>query len=303
MSEFYNMAHRSVLLKEVIDGLEFKAGDIFLDCTLGLAGHSLEVCRRHGKGVRIIAIDQDAEEIDRAEKLLSEAGCKAQVVQDSFRNLDKALQGLDLDQADKMLFDIGVSSEQLDESGRGFSFKRDEPLLMTMKKDPGEDDLTARVVVNTFSEQGLADIIYAYGEERYAKRIARVIVEEREKNQIETTFDLVRIIESAVPSAYKRGKIHFATRSFQGIRIAVNDELGALREGLAKGFEYLSTGGRMAVISFHSLEDRIVKNFFRDLHKEGKVKLLNKKPIIAGDAEKKENPRSRSAKLRIIEKI
>lgn len=180
---------------------------------------------------------------------------------------------------------------------------KDEPLLMTMKENPGPEDVTAYDVVNTWDEKNLADIIYGYGEERFSRRIAKGIVEARKKAEIKTTFDLVKIIAEAVPAAYRRGRLHFATRTFQAIRIAVNDELGALQEGLEKGFEALKVGGRMAVISFHSLEDRIVKNFYKVRTKEKKAILINKKPVLANKEELKNNPRARSAKLRVLEKI
>ena len=208
---------------------------------------------------------------------------------------------------DGIIFDLGLSSDQLENSGRGFSFMKDEPLLMQMKnsgkENPSLEDTTAKEVVNTWEEKSLADIIYGYGEERYSRRIAKAIVEARKSGEIKTTFDLVKIIESAVPAVYKRGRLHYATRTFQALRIAVNDELGVLKEGLEKGFNALKKGGRMSVISFHSLEDRITKKFFKELEKEKKAKLINKKPILAGDEELKNNPRSRSAKLRILEKI
>ena len=174
---------------------------------------------------------------------------------------------------------------------------------MTMKENPRPEDLTAQDIVNTWGEQSLADIIYGYGEERYAKRIAKGIVDARQKVKIVTTFDLVKIIKDSVPGSYAKGRINPATKTFQALRIAVNDELGALEMGLQEGFKVLSVGGRMCVISFHSLEDRIVKRFFKELSSEGNAKLLNKKPIIAGEEELKINPRARSAKLRILEKI
>ena len=180
---------------------------------------------------------------------------------------------------------------------------KDEPLLITMKENPSPEDITALDVVNTWEEKNLADIIYGYGEERFARRIARGIVEARKVTEIKTTLDLVKVIERSVPDFYRRGRIHFATKTFQALRIAVNDELRALEEGLGKGFEALRTGGRMAVISFHSLEDRIVKNFYKEKAKEDKAKLINKKPVRPSIEEIKNNPRSRSAKLRILEKI
>lgn len=183
---------------------------------------------------------------------------------------------------------------------------RKEPLLMTMKDSgdnlPLPEDVTAIDVVNTWEEKNLADIIYGYGEERFSRRIAKGIVEARKKAKIENTSDLVKIIENSVPAAYRRGRLHPATKTFQALRIAVNDELGALKEGLEKGFEVLKTGGRISVISFHSLEDRIVKKFYKEKEREGKARLINKKPILASKEEIKNNPRSRSAKLRILEK-
>ncbi|PIZ85308.1 16S rRNA (cytosine(1402)-N(4))-methyltransferase [Candidatus Nomurabacteria bacterium CG_4_10_14_0_2_um_filter_33_9] len=216
---------------------------------------------------------------------------------------------------DAIIFDLGLSSDQLENSGRGFSFMKDEPLLMTMKENPSLDDLTAIDIVNSWGEESLVDIIYGYGEERFSRRIAKGIIEARKKNNIKTTFDLVKIIGDSVPSAYKRQRIHFATRTFQALRIAVNDELGALKVGLEKGFEILKKparphdslgaggGGRMSVISFHSLEDRIVKRFFRDKKEKSEAILINKKPIIPKEEEIKNNGRSRSAKLRVLEKI
>ncbi|MEK7104808.1 MAG: 16S rRNA (cytosine(1402)-N(4))-methyltransferase RsmH, partial [Patescibacteria group bacterium] len=209
-----------------------------------------------------------------------------------------------------IIFDLGLSSDQLENSGRGFSFMKDEPLLMTMKENPLPEDLTAIDIVNTWGEKSLADIIYGYGEEKFSRRIARGIVEARVKNKIETTWDLIKVIENNVPIAYRKGhakgrarRLHCATKTFQALRIAVNDELGALQTGLEKGFKVLNRGGRMAVISFHSLEDRIVKRFYKEKQKKGEVILINKKPIIPKKEEIKNNPRSRSAKLRILEKI
>ena len=191
----------------------------------------------------------------------------------------------------------------LENSGRGFSFMKDEPLLMTMKENPSPEDVTASDIVNTWSEKSLADIIYGYGEERFSRKIAKGIVDARQKAEIKTTFELVKIIENSVPNAYKRGRIHVATKTFQALRIAVNDELGVLKIGLDKGFKLLKVGGRMSVISFHSLEDRVTKKFYKELEKNGVARLINKKPILAGNEELKNNPRARSAKLRILEKI
>jgi 16S rRNA (cytosine1402-N4)-methyltransferase len=202
------------------------------------------------------------------------------------------------------LLDIGISSVQLDDSGRGFTFQKDEPLLMTMESEVIPDvTLAAKDLINTSSEEALADIIYAYGEEKFARKIAKAIVDRRRITPLLTTFELVSVVESAVPSWYKRGKTNPATKTFQALRIAVNDELGALSQGIKESFEILKPGGRLAVISFHSLEDRIVKNMFRDLVKEERGELVSKKPIGPSRKEEISNPRARSAKLRVIQKI
>ena len=317
--------HRTVLLHEVIDGLlaPKKAGNknlVVVDATFGGGGHSLEICKKY-PSVKIIALDQDKSALDRGKEKFSD--CKISFHNVNFRDLDKVLdeevdpvrsRPLDYESAtvtlgrpasngiDGIIFDLGLSSDQLEVSGRGFSFLKDEPLLMTMKRNPDPEDVTAYDVVNTWGEENLADIIYGYGEEKFAKRIARGIVEARKKSEIKTTFDLVKIISDAVPAIYRRGRLHFATRTFQAIRIAVNDELGALAMGLEKGFKFLKSGGRIAVISFHSLEDRVVKKFFKNKEEAGEGKRVNKKIIIPSESEIKDNPRARSAKLRIIEK-
>ncbi len=296
--------HETVLLKETIDGLNLKDKSkedlIVVDATFGAGGHTREVCNRY-KGVRVIAIDNDASTWERSKDTFGT--CNVSFNNTNFAEINAVLTKEDIEKVDGIIFDLGLSSDQLESSGRGFSFKKDEPLLMTMKENAGVEDLTAYDVVNEWGEESLADIIYGYGEERFSRRIAKAIVEARSKAPIKTTFDLVSVIEQAVPNAYKRGKIHFATRTFQAIRIAVNDELGKLSVGLANGFNALKAGGRMSVISFHSLEDRIVKKFFIQKQKEGEGILINKKVISASSVEVKENPRARSAKLRVIEKI
>jgi 16S rRNA (cytosine1402-N4)-methyltransferase len=284
--------HRTVLLNETIDGLNLKPDAIVLDCTFGGGGHSHEILRRFPKA-KIIALDQDRNVWKTNENRIS-------FFNENFSNLDKILNGK---KVDGIIFDLGLSSDQLENSGRGFSFMKDEPLTMTMKENPSSEDVTAEEVVNTWEENNLADIIFGYGEEKFARRIAKAIVIEREKAKIKTTQDLVKIIESAVPGVYKRGRIHFATRTFQALRIAVNDELGVLQKGLEKGLDGLKKNGKMAVISFHSLEDRITKRFYKKAENEGRAILINKKPIKANKEEVASNPRSRSAKLRILEKL
>lgn len=295
-------AHTSVLLNEVAEGLHLREGAVVVDGTFGGGGHSAEICRKN-PGVKIIAIDQDKGAWRKAEDKFADLHADITFVNGNFRNLAEILRKEKVSEVDGVILDLGLSSDQLENSGRGFSFMRDEPLLMTMKENPRPEDLTAIDIVNTWSEESLADIIYGYGGERYSRRIASAIVEARKEAEIKTTFDLVKIISGAVPASYRRGKIHPATKTFQALRIAVNDELGALSAGLQAGFEALRSGGRMLVISFHSLEDRIVKKFYKAEEKGKQAKLINKKPIIAGREETKSNPRARSAKLRILEKL
>src|SRR3989339_674094 len=296
--------HKTVLLNETIDGLLVhrslgEGGNenlVIVDATFGGGGHSREILKRFPKA-KVIALDQDG-------SVWNENDSRISFHNENFRNLDKVLG---TEKIDGIIFDLGLSSDQLENSGRGFSFMKDEPLLMQMKssakENPSPEDVTALDVVNTWSEKSLADIIYGYGEEKFSRRIAKGIVETRQKKKIETTTELVEIISQAVPAAYRRARLHFATRTFQAIRIAVNDELGSLEQGLSKGFDALKIGGRIATISFHSLEDRIVKRFYKKKVTEGKGKLVNKKIILADNSEIKNNPRARSAKLRIIEKI
>lgn len=300
--------HRTVLLNEAIEGLNLSDKSIVIDATFGGGGHSVEVCRRY-PSIKIIAIDQDTGALAKAKNRFTGMDCDISFVNENFRNIDEVLKKEGIEEVDGIIFDLGLSSNQLENSGRGFSFMKNELLLMTMKENPSPEDLTALDVVNTWSQTNLADVIYGYGEERFSRRIAKGIAEARKKKKIETSFDLVKIISDAVPAAYRRGKlprkIHCATRTFQAIRIAVNDELGALKEGLEKGFEVLRDGGRMAVITFHSLEDRIVKKFYSAKGgQEDKIaNIITKKPIRASTEEVKNNPRARSAKLRILEKI
>ncbi len=297
------MVHETVLLHETIDGLNLKKGDIVFDGTLGGGGHSAYIAETFGRDVKIIAVDRDSEALKRADERLKVLSADYVLALSDYRNLDQVLVEQKIDKVQGIILDLGLSSNQLDESGRGFSFRKDEQLFMTFA-NPSENPLvTAMTIVNQWSEETLADIIYGYADERYARRIAKKIIEARLDQKIETTTQLVDVISQAVPVSYRRGKIHFATKTFQAIRMAVNDEFGALREGLMKGFEYLENKGRMSVISFHSGEDRIIKNYFRDQMKNKRAVLINKKPIIPDEEEIKKNPRARSAKLRIIEKI
>lgn len=293
--------HKTVLLNESIEGLNLKPGSVYFDGTLGGAGHLLKVCSDFNGKVRVIATDRDEGAIRRAEEKLAKTNCKYNIVNSDYRNIDTVLKNLDIEKVDAILIDLGLSTDQLVNSGRGFSFKNNEPLLMTFSEK--EERVTAEIIVNNWSEENIANIIYAYSDEKFSRKIAKAIVEARENKPIKTTYDLVEIISSAVPNFYKRGKTHFATKTFQALRICVNDEITALKEGMQKGWEHLSVDGRMAIISFHSVEDREVKNFFRNKAKEKVGKLINKKPITPSRDEVYQNPASRSSKLRIIQKI
>ncbi|MEK7180297.1 MAG: 16S rRNA (cytosine(1402)-N(4))-methyltransferase RsmH [Patescibacteria group bacterium] len=296
------MSHVSVLLQEVISGLSLKEGNIFLDATLGNAGHSETIAPLLGLRGTLIGLDRDLDRIVEAKKVLEGVPCKVFVRQANFRNLDLILDELGLQKIDCALFDLGLNSEQLQVSGRGFSFQKDEPLLMTFEKEITEETLTAFKIVNGWTKEDIADLLFEYGEEGFSRRIAEKIVEQRKNKTIETTSELVEIIKRATPSWYSHRRIHPATKTFQALRIAVNDEIQSLKDGLSKCFDRLNEGGRMAVISFHSGEDRIVKNFFREKAKEGVGILINKKVIKPAREEEVGNPRSRSAKLRIIQK-
>jgi len=292
------MAHQSVLLQESLEGLDIQKGDIFLDGTFNDGGHSIEVCRRLKGSVKIIGIDLDSDALRRARERFINEGCRIALHQENFRNLDTVLKKEGIESVNALLLDLGFSSDQLEDSGRGFSFNRDEPLLMTLTTETS--GLTAREIVNEWNVEHIEAVIRYYGEERNARKIASAIKTARGKAPIETTGELAEIISSALGG--RRGKTHPATKTFQALRITVNDEIEALKEALEKGFDALAPGGRMAIISFHSLEDRQVKRFFKEKVREEKGVLLNKKPITPSDEERERNPRSRSAKLRIIRK-
>ena len=306
--------HKSVLLHECIENLNIRPDGIYVDGTLGLGGHSMEIAKRLTTG-RLIAIDQDETAIARSKERLAPWADRITFVHGNFRSLGKILDDLGIDRVNGMLFDLGVSSPQLDEAERGFSYMADAPLDMRMDQSA---PVTAWTVVNTWSESELARILRDYGEERYAGRIAAGIVRSREKKPVETTLELVDIIKSAMPGAALREKQHPAKRSFQAIRIAVNDELGAVERMMQAAVDRLNPGGRLAVITFHSLEDRIVKNAMNEAAqgctcpkefpvcvcgKTPRVRILSRKPILSTAQELAENPRARSAKLRAAEKI
>lgn len=289
--------HTPVLLKESIEGLALKEGDTVFEGTVGLGGHSRLLCEQIGNSGTFIGVDADSESLSMAEDRLKDVPAKKIFVCDNFRNIGSILEKTGIKKVDAILLDIGLSNRQLEVAPRGFSFMRDEPLLMTFQV--AGDGLTAREIVNEWAEESIADIIFGYGEERYSRRIANAIVSARKDGPIQTSLQLAEIIKKSIT---KYQKIHPATKTFQALRIAVNDELGALRQGIAKGFDVLSPGGRMAVISFHSLEDRIVKEFFKQKSKDEEATIITKKPLVPSSEELTRNPKARSAKLRIIEK-
>lgn len=308
------LVHKPVLLDECIEGLAIKPDGIYVDGTLGRAGHSREIAKALTTG-RLICIDRDQAALDAAPERLAGQMDKVTLVHGNFVDLGQILSERNLPAVDGMLFDLGVSSPQLDDAARGFSYMSDAPLDMRMDKG---DTLTARAVVNEWPQTELRRILYQYGEERYAPAIAAAIVRARGQAPIETTLELVSIIKSAMPGAALREKQHPAKRSFQAIRIAVNDELSAIDAVIQAAVPRLAQGGRLAIISFHSLEDRIVKNGFVAFSKGctcppdfpicvcGKkpiVKLVTRKPIVSNETELSENTRARSAKLRVIEKL
>ncbi len=295
--------HISVLLKETIDGLDLKEGQIVVDGTINTGGHSLQICKHIGKTGHLVGIDEDSEALELAKNHLKDVLPKVTLINGNFRNMDTLLSNLDIQKVDRVLLDIGLSNRQLADSKRGFSFMQDEPLLMTFNPNPKDEELTAEEIVNSWDEENIADIIYGYGGERFSRRIAKNIVLARSEKRITTTSELATIIEKSIPRIAKKGKTNPATKTFQALRIAVNDELRALKDGISKGIDLLEKDGRLAIISFHSGEDRIVKQMFRDYQSEGVVEILTKRPITPSSEELKANPKARSAKLRIIKKI
>ncbi len=306
--------HRPVLLKQCIEALNIKPDGIYVDGTLGRAGHSREIAKRLTSG-RLICIDRDQAALDAAPGRLDGLMDRVTLVHGNFGDLAEILDSLSIEKVDGMLFDLGVSSPQLDDASRGFSYMQDAPLDMRMDQSSA---LNAFEVVNQWPEEELKRILWRYGEERYAPAIARAIVQRRVDKPVETTLELVDVIKGAMPPAALREKQHPAKRSFQAIRIAVNDELGAVERMVSGAVPRLNPGGRLAVISFHSLEDRIVKTGLAEFAKGctcppdfpvcvcGKtpqIRLTPRKPIVADEKELEENPRARSAKLRVAEKL
>jgi len=297
------MSHVPVLLQEIVGGLDVHEGHTVVDATLGRAGHARALGEYIGRAGLLVGIDADGQNVRDGEVFLSALPCKVHLHVANFRNIAVVCneEGIPPGGVHRVLFDLGLNSLQLESSGRGFSFQVNEPLLMTLTDLPAAHVLTAQTIVNEWSRESLEAILRGFGGEQFAGRIARVITLERRMRKIMTTFDLVACIEKAVPNFYKHRKIHPATKTFQALRIAVNDEFGALKEALISAWHYLAPGGRIAVISFHEGEDRIVKQQFAE-YKQTTGVLITKKPIIPTRTEVRENPRSRSAKLRIIEK-
>ncbi len=308
-------SHKPVLLAECLEGLHIRPDGVYVDGTLGRAGHSRAIAAQLTQGGRLICIDRDQAALDAAPRRLEGYLDRVTLVKGNFSALAQILDGLGLSGVDGMLFDFGVSSPQLDDGARGFSYLQDAPLDMRMDQSA---PLTAYDVVNGYSGEELARIFWQYGEERYSRSIAQAIVEQRSQAPIATTGELVEVIRRAMPAKALREKQHPAKRTFQAIRIAVNDELGEIERLLPCALERLNPGGRLAIISFHSLEDRLVKTTFAGwakgctcppsfpvcvCGKTPRVRLVGKRPIVAGAAELEDNPRARSAKLRVAEKV
>ena len=305
--------HVSVMLDEVIEGLNIKEDGIYVDGTLGAAGHSLEIVKKLDTG-KLIGIDQDKNALLKSKQVLGKYLDKVSLVKSNYSNIKNVLRNLNIEKVDGILLDLGVSSHQLDEGERGFSYNKDAPLDMRMDQD---SDLSAWEVVNQYSKEELTRILLEYGEENWAKRIAEFIVAEREKEPIDTTLELVTVIKKAIPKKVRMEGHHPAKKTFQAIRIEVNRELDVLKDSIEEMVSVLKPGGRLVVITFHSLEDRIVKEKFRWLYKDctcppefpqcicdkkREIEIITRKPIVPRKKEIEENPRSRSAKLRIAEK-
>lgn len=294
------MEHKPVMAKEAIEALNLKPGNTVLDATIGCAGHSLLILDKILPGGRLIGVDRDTESLDCARKKLSNYVSSVTLVHEDFRNLDKIIKDLKIDKVEAMLFDLGISSLQLDSPERGFGIRVDAPLDMRMDRS---SYISAYDLVNNLTEDEISCLLKRYGEERWHNRIARFLVRERQERPIVTTGQLSSIVLRAMPRGLGYQRIHPATRTFQAFRIAVNRELESLEEALNKTIEFLNVGGCISVISFHSLEDRIVKNVFRNFYHEDRARLIFPKPQVPSFEEIKENPRARSAKLWAIEKI
>jgi 16S rRNA (cytosine1402-N4)-methyltransferase len=307
--------HVTVLKNEAVKGLNIKEDGIYVDCTLGGAGHSSLIASQLTGSGRLICVDQDDTALQNAQKVLEPYIDRVSLVKSNFRNVNQILDDLELEKVDGFLYDLGVSSPQLDEAERGFSYNHDAPLDMRMDR---QGALSAYEVVNHWGEEEIANVIFRYGEEKFSRRIANNIVQERQVQEIESTFQLVELIKKSIPAAARRSGPHPAKRTFQAIRIAVNDELQAFEDSLSQALDRLFIGGRLSVITFHSLEDRICKQFFQSQNQgcicppgfpqcacgqTPNVKIITRKPTLPTDEEIESNPRARSAKLRVAEKL
>ncbi|MFA5714714.1 MAG: 16S rRNA (cytosine(1402)-N(4))-methyltransferase RsmH [Candidatus Paceibacterota bacterium] len=287
--------HIPVLLKETIEYLDVKPNRNYVDCTLNGGGHAREILKRNGPNGKVLGIELDKEIF---EKIKGENIERLIAVNDSYANIKNIAEENGFNDINGILFDVGISSYHIDEAKRGFSFNKDEPLIMSYG-----NELTAEEIVNNWREDEIEKILKEYGEENFSKKIAKKIIERRKGEKIKSTLQLVEIIKEATPGWYHHSKTHFATRTFQALRIAVNDELNNFRSALPQALEIMSRDGRLVTISFHSLEDRIIKEFLKEKERNGELKILTKKPIIPGEEEIKNNPRSRSSKLRAAIKI
>ncbi len=299
-NESIDIFHKPVLLNETLDYLNLSPGKLIVDCTVGGGGHAAGILEKVTPGGFLLGIDRDKEVLEVSAKRLDKYENAFKLVHRNFKDIDLVMKDLNITSVDGFLFDLGFSSYQLEIPERGFSFRLDGPLDMRMDRT---QKLTARDLINSAEEDSLTEIIKEYSEERFARNISRWIVSERRKKDIETTGELLGIITRAIPKKFQHGRLHPATRTFQALRIAVNNELENLSSILDKILPFLSKGARIAVISFHSLEDRIVKNKLRELSKSGSIKIITKKPVIPSDEEVSFNPHSRSAKLRIGERL
>jgi len=294
--------HIPVLAEEVVSWLACRPGGVYLDCTVGQGGHAECILERSGPDGVLIGIDRDPEAIAATSVRLARYASRLRLVQGNFSAVKQHLRSVGVSEVDGVIFDLGMSSAQLDRPERGLSFLSEGPLDMRLDQREGQ---TAADLLAQLRERELADLIYRYGEERYARRIARAIVAARKLHPLRTTFDLVSVISSAVPAPYRRGRIHCATRTFQALRIVVNGELDVLEGAIRDAASVLAPGGRLCVIAFHSLEDRLVKQSFRSLAEgpDARLKILTKKPRVPSEEERRANPRARSAKLRVAERL
>jgi len=293
--------HTAVLKKEVLQALDPQQNENFVDCTVGEGGHTEDILGKNGPAGRVLGIDLDPQQVIASHWLEATHKDRVILVNDSYTHITEIVERKEFQPINGILLDLGMSSAQLARDHKGFSFQVDQGLDMRYNDETGY--LTAEKIINEWPEEKIAEIIEDYGEEKFAKKIASKIVEQRKQGRIKTTFQLIELIKDATPSSYWRGRIHYATRTFQALRIAVNDELENVKKVLPQAISLLAPEGRLAVISFHSLEDRIVKRFFMEEAKKGTIKIVNKKPVIASRDELGKNPRARSAKLRIAVKI